>query len=157
MLNTLRTIVQEVSSASDLQAALDIIVRRVRDAMRTEVCSVYLFDPENSTYTLMASEGLNPVAVGQVRLSHSEGLVGQVGLREEPINLEDAAAHPKYRYIQETGEERYHSFLGVPIIHHRNTLGVLVVQQVERRRFDEHEEAFSGHHVSPAGGCDCPC
>lgn len=142
MLNTLRNIVQEVSSASDLQTALQIIVQRVRGAMKTEVCSVYLYDTESASYTLMASEGLNPSAVGQVTLSHSEGLVGQVGLREEPINLEDAASHPKFHYIRETGEERFTSFLGVPIIHHRNTLGVLIVQQVEQRRFDEHEEAF---------------
>ncbi len=142
MLHTLRNIVQEVSSASDLQTALQIIVHRVRRAMKTEVCSVYLYDAESTTYTLMASEGLNAASVGSVTLSHSEGLVGQVGLREEPINLEDAASHPKFHYIRETGEERFTSFLGVPIIHHRSTLGVLIVQQIERRRFDEHEEAF---------------
>ena len=142
MLNTLRTVVQEVSSAKDLQTALCIIVQRVRNAMQTEVCSIYLYNEETSRYTLMASEGLNSSAVGQVSLSYSEGLVGQVGLREEPINLDDASSHPKYRYIKETGEERYQSFLGVPIIHHRKTLGVMIVQQSERRRFDEHEEAF---------------
>ncbi len=142
MLTTLRNIVQEVSSASDLQVALQIIVQRVRDAMKTEVCSVYLYDPENTSYTLMASEGLNASSVGQVTLAHCEGLVGQVGLREEPINLENAATHPNFHYIRETGEERFTSFLGVPIIHQRKNLGVLVVQQVEQRRFGEHEEAF---------------
>lgn len=142
MLNTLRNIVQEVSSASDLQLALRIIVQRIRGAMKTDVCSVYIYDYDSASYALMASEGLNPSAVGQVTLSHSEGLVGQVGLREEPINLEDAASHPKFHYVHETGEDRFTSFLGVPIIHHRNTLGVLIVQQVEQRRFDEHEEAF---------------
>lgn len=142
MLTTLRNIVQEVSSASDLQVALQIIVQRVRGAMKTEVCSVYLYDPENTSYTLMASEGLNASSVGQVTLAHCEGLVGQVGLREEPINLENAATHPNFHYIRETGEERFTSFLGVPIIHQRKNLGVLVVQQVEQRRFGEHEEAF---------------
>lgn len=142
MLTTLRNIVQEVSSASDLQVALQIIVQRVRGAMKTEVCSVYLYDPENTSYTLMASEGLNASSVGQATLAHCEGLVGQVGLREEPINLENAATHPNFHYIRETGEERFTSFLGVPIIHQRKNLGVLVVQQVEQRRFGEHEEAF---------------
>ena len=70
------------------------------------------------------------------------GLVGLVGSREEPLNLEDAASHPRYRYFAETGEERYASFLGAPIIHHRRVMGVLVVQQKERRQFDEGEEAF---------------
>ncbi|WP_263080920.1 phosphoenolpyruvate--protein phosphotransferase [Endozoicomonas sp. Mp262] len=142
MLNTLRTIVQEVSSASDLQSALFIIVRRVKNAMQAQVCSIYLYDDETAHYTLMATEGLNCSAIGRVTLSYTEGLVGQVGLREEPINLGDASSHPKYVYFKETGEERYHSFLGVPIIHHRKNLGVMVVQRPDKKRFDEHEEAF---------------
>lgn len=142
MLNTLRRIVQEVNSAKDLTTALDIIVQRVREAMGTEVCSVYLLDPDSSRYVLMATEGLNKDAVGVVSMANNEGLIGYVGAREEPVNLEDAAAHPKFRYFAETGEERFASFLGVPIIHHRRVMGVLVVQQKERRQFDESEESF---------------
>ncbi|MCH8499680.1 MAG: phosphoenolpyruvate--protein phosphotransferase [Marinobacter sp.] len=143
MLSTLRSIVQEVNSARDLQEALDIIVSRVQDAMNTEVCSVYLVDPDSNRYILMATEGLYKKAVGRVSLGQSEGLIGLVGSREEPINLEDAPSHPRYRYFPETGEERFRSFLGVPIIHHRRVLGVLVVQQRDAsRRFDEGEEAF---------------
>ncbi|MFV0456221.1 MAG: phosphoenolpyruvate--protein phosphotransferase, partial [Pseudomonas sp.] len=67
---------------------------------------------------------------------------GLVGSREEPLNLEHASEHPRYRYFAETGEERYASFLGAPIIHHRRVMGVLVIQQKERRQFDEGEEAF---------------
>ncbi|WP_111642648.1 phosphoenolpyruvate--protein phosphotransferase [Marinimicrobium alkaliphilum] len=141
MLNSLRSIVQEVNGARDLKSALEIIVTRVRAAMETQVCSVYLRDPDGN-YVLMATEGLNTSAVGQVRLRPDEGLVGRVVTREEPINLEQAESHPSYQYFPETGEERYSSFLGVPIIHHRKVLGVLVVQQVERRRFDEGDEAF---------------
>lgn len=141
MLNSLRSIVQEVNSARDLKSALDIIVSRVKQTMGTHVCSVYLRD-ENSRFLLMATDGLNLDAVGQVRLNPDEGLVGYVAVREETINLERATNHPKYQYFPETGEERYSSFLGVPIIHHRQVLGVLVVQQTEQRRFDEGEEAF---------------
>lgn len=141
MLNSLRSIVQEVNSARDLKSALDIIVTRVKSTMGTQVCSVYLRD-ETEHFLLMATDGLNLDAVGQVRLSPDEGLVGYVAVREEPINLEQATDHPKYQYFAETGEERFSSFLGVPIIHHRQVLGVLVVQQGERRRFDEGEEAF---------------
>lgn len=119
MLSILRSLVQEVNSARDLQEALDIIVSRVQKAMGTEVCSVYLLDPATNRYILMATEGLYRKAVGQVSLAYSEGLVGLVGSREEPINLEDAPSHPRYRYFPETGEERFRSFLGVPIIHHR--------------------------------------
>lgn len=141
MLNSLRSIVLEVNAARDMKTALAIIVTRVKQVMATQVCSVYLRDPKGD-YVLMATDGLNADAVGKVRLAAGEGLVGRVVVREEPINLEHAEAHPSYQYFPETGEERYSAFLGVPIIHHRKVLGVLVVQQVEQRRFDEGEEAF---------------
>ncbi|HEY7884388.1 MAG TPA: phosphoenolpyruvate--protein phosphotransferase [Cellvibrionaceae bacterium] len=141
MLNSLRSIVQEVNAARDLQKALAIIVTRVKKAMQTQVCSVYLRNPEHD-YVLMATDGLKQESVGRVRLRASEGLVGRVVTREEPVNLEDAESHPSYQYFPETGEERFSSFLGVPIIHQRQVLGVLVVQQIERRRFDEGDEAF---------------
>ncbi len=142
MLETLRRIVQEVNSAPDLTTALEVMVARVRASMGTEVCSIYLLDHQDNRYFLMATEGLKKEAIGTATLGFSEGLVGQVGMREEPINLDDAPSHPKFRYLQETGEEPFHSFLGVPIIHHRKVLGVVVVQQRERRRFDTEEEAF---------------
>ncbi|MFC5694982.1 phosphoenolpyruvate--protein phosphotransferase [Pseudomonas sp. GCM10022186] len=142
MLNTLRKIVQEVNAAKDLKAALAIIVQRVKEAMGSQVCSVYLLDPESNRFVLMATEGLNKRSIGKVSMAPNEGLVGLVGTREEPLNLEHAADHPRYRYFAETGEERFASFLGAPIIHHRRVMGVLVVQQKERRQFDEGEEAF---------------
>ncbi len=142
MIEQLRSIVQEVNSARDLQNALDIIVRRVREALNTQVCSVYLLDNDLNSHVLMASEGLKKESVGHVSLAVGEGLVGLVAKHAEPVNLEDASSHPSFHYLQETGEEEFHSFLGVPIIHHRVVLGVLIVQHEERRRFDESEEAF---------------
>ncbi len=143
MLSMLRSIVQEVNSAADLGDVLSIIVSRVQEAMETEVCSIYLLDQDKGRYILMATKGLNQDAVGKVSLGYSEGLVGLVGVREEPINLEFAQEHERYRYFPETGEERFESFLGVPIIHHKKVLGVIVVQQANNsRRFDEGEEAF---------------
>jgi phosphotransferase system enzyme I (PtsP) len=142
MLNVLRNIVQEVNGAKDLESALHILVARVQQAMQTEVCSVYAVDHGNRQFTLRATQGLNQEAVGKVSLRLGDGLVGLVAVREEPINLDDASSHPSYRYLSETGEERYNSFLGVPIIHQKRILGVLVVQQSARRKFDESEEAF---------------
>ena len=142
MLNTLRNIVQEVNTAPDLSGALNIIVERVHGAMDTEVCSIYLLDPESHQYIMMATKGLNAEAIGKVRMGQNEGLIGLVGMREEPLNLHNAPAHPRFIYFPVTGEERYKSFLGVPIIHHRKVLGVLVVQQHASRLFDEGEEAF---------------
>ena len=142
MLDTLRRIVQEVNNAADIPSALNLMAKRVRDAMGTEVCSIYLRHEEEQRYVLMASEGLKQEAVGHVSLGLSEGLVGQVGLREEPVNLEDAFSHPKFHYLAETGEDPFHAFLGVPVMHHGKVLGVMVVQQRDVRRFDQSEEAF---------------
>lgn len=142
MLEVLRRIVQEVSAAEDLTQALDIIVQRVKQALSIDVCSVYLMLPDRQNLVLMASHGLNPDSIGQVRLRLGEGLVGLVAERAEPVNLDNATDHPRFRYFPETGEERYHAFLGVPIIHHRRLLGVLVVQQREGRRFDDEHVAF---------------
>ncbi len=141
MLNWLSRIVQEVNAAADLSSVLNIIVARVKSAMNTDVCSVYLRD-DNARYVLRATEGLNPSSIDNVSLSLTQGLVGLVASREEPINLDDAESHPRYEYFAETGEEHFLAFLGVPIIHRRQVLGVLVVQQGNERRYDEGEEAF---------------
>ncbi len=142
MLDSLRSIVQEVNTADHLQSVLDITVARVQDAMGTEVCSIYLRESTLGRYVFSATEGLNKDFVGKVSMAPSEGLVGQVAAREEPLNLDNAEAHPKFLFMPGIGEERFSAFLGVPIIHQRNVLGVLVIQQQTRRRFDEDDEAF---------------
>lgn len=142
MLEMLRNIVQEVNSAEGLDDALQIIVERVREAMDTEVCSVYMRDVGGDRYIFQATRGLNASKIGQVSLAAGEGLVGLVAEREEPVNLESAETHPSFHLLEDLGEEQYHAFLGVPIIHQRDVLGVLVVQQAARRRFDESDEAF---------------
>ncbi|MCB1675793.1 MAG: phosphoenolpyruvate--protein phosphotransferase [Halioglobus sp.] len=142
MLNTLRDIIQEVNAAEGLGDALQIIVRRVREAMATEVCSVYMRDQSTGRYVFCATEGLNQDQVGRASLAPGEGLIGMVADREEPVNLEDAAHHPSFHRVPGIGEEKYRAFLGVPIIHQREVLGVLVVQQSHQRRFDESDEAF---------------
>ncbi len=142
MLETLRNIVQAVNTAEDLAAALKITVRCIREAIDTEVCSVYMLDQRSGRYVFQATEGLNSEQVGQASLAPGEGLVGLVAEREEPLNLESATAHPNFHLIEGIGEEPFNAFLGVPIIHHRKVLGVLVVQQQQQRRFDESEESF---------------
>lgn len=141
MLNSLRQIVQEVNAASELDQVLGIIVNRVKAAMNADVCSIFLRN-ENDMYVLKKTEGLNSDSIDKVGLSKDQGLVGHVASREEPINIDNAVNHPRFRYFPETGEEKFQSFLGAPIIHHRQVLGVLVVQQKDNRRFDEGDEAF---------------
>ncbi|HSH28470.1 MAG TPA: phosphoenolpyruvate--protein phosphotransferase [Thiohalobacter sp.] len=141
MFDNLRRIIQAVNAAPDLNTALNIIVQRVKQTIGADVASVYFRDAD-AQLVLMATDGLNPAAVGMVRLVGGEGLVGLVVERAEPVNLENGPDHPRYRFVTETGEALYHGFLGVPIIQHRKVLGVLVVRQRARRRFAEAEETF---------------
>jgi len=142
MLNTLRRIIQAVSDARDLDQALDFIVQQVREAMKADVCSVYLSDNTLQQHVLMASEGLAPESIGNVRIGFGYGLVSIVASRAEPLSLDNAPNHPAYHYFPETAEEQFFGFLGVPILHQRKVLGVLVVQQVRAERFDEEQENF---------------
>lgn len=140
MLKVLRRIVQEVNAASNVREALDIAAKRIREATSSEACSIFLVDEERGEYVLMATEGLNKTLINKARLKFGEGLIGLVAEREEPINLDNASQHPRFKYYPEIGEEHYHAFLGVPIIYHRHLLGVLFIQQRDPKRFDESEE-----------------
>jgi phosphotransferase system enzyme I (PtsP) len=145
MLDFLRRIVQEVSSAESLDTALRILVGRVCEALSVTVCSVYLVDksiPKQDELVLLATKGLREEAVGHIRMRFDEGLTGLVAQRAEPINLDDAAQHPRFKFFTEAGEEELKSFLGVPIINYGKLLGVLVVQQREQRRFNDDHVAF---------------
>jgi phosphotransferase system, enzyme I, PtsP len=142
MLTILRRIIQEAASAHDFKEALNIMVKRIAHALHSNACSVFLLDRRHNEYVLMATQGLNPEAVGKIRIPLHLGLIGLVGEREEPINIDDASKHPHFLHVPYAGEEAYKGFLGAPIIYHRQVLGVLIVQQEEPRRFDEAEEAF---------------
>ena len=142
MLEVLRRLIQDVNAADSLEDALALIVAQVRAAMRTDVCTIYLHDKATQKLVFRATEGLNSEKVGQFGLGFDEGLVGWVATREEPLNLEDASAHPQFQLVEGLGEEPFNAFLGAPIVHQRDLLGVLVVQQGDHRRFSEDEEAF---------------
>ncbi len=137
MLQYLRRIVQEVNDASDLEQALNIIVHRVKETTGADVCSVYLRDASARVYVLQATDGLRPEAVGRVRIPLNRGLIGLVSERAEPVNLADASQHPRYRFLEETGEQQYRAFLGVPIIQNGKVLGVLALRQREARTFED--------------------
>ena len=142
MLEVLRRLIQDVNAADSLEDALALIIAEVRAAMRTDVCTIYLHDKATQKLVFRATEGLNSEKVGQFGLGFGEGLVGWVATREEPLNLDDASAHPQFQLVEGLGEEPFNAFLGAPIVHQRDLLGVLVVQQGDHRRFSEDEEAF---------------
>lgn len=152
MLNLLRRIVQEVTSAANIKEALEVLVAEIRKAVSTQAASVFIIDNRNAEYVLMAASGLNEEAVGKIRLNLDQGLIGLVGRREEPINLDDAQNHPEFLVHPLVGEEHYRAFLGVPIIHHRRLYGVITLQQEDQRKFDESEEAFLVTLAAQLGG-----
>jgi len=127
-----------MAGASAGQQRLDRIVKLIASSMETEVCSIYLFrDPE--TLELCATEGLKAEAVHVTRMRLGEGLVGRVARRGQPINTANAPQERGFRYMPETGEEIYSSFLGVPVQRLGEKLGVLVVQSREARGFSDDE------------------
>lgn len=142
MLETLHRIVKEVNAAPDLERVLSMIVTLVKQAIRCDVCSVYLTDPDARAYVLAATDGLRQEAVGKVALPLGRGLVGLVAERAEPFNISDAPSHRRYLRVAETGEVAYRGFLGVPIIQNRKVLGVLVVRQEAQREFLDDEVTF---------------
>ncbi len=136
LLRRLREVMAEPVSA---QERLDKIVVLIAANMVAEVCSVYVLRVDG-TLELYATEGLNRQAVHLTVMRQDEGLVGLVAGEASSINLSNAQAHPAFSYRPETGEEIYHSFLGVPILRAGNTLGVLVVQNRAQRTYSEEEE-----------------
>ncbi len=142
MLTTLRRIVLEFSQEAELQNALERMVYRVKKAMQTDCCSIYLADYHHQHFVLMASDGLAKSSQGQVSIGFSEGLVGLVGQREEPLNIADAQQHQDFVHAPEVEEDEFNAFLGTPIIHQRKVLGILSIQQTQSRQFTENDEAF---------------
>lgn len=142
MLTKLKRIVKEVNQTPVLDDALKCVTKSLKEAINVDSCSIYLANYEKQHFILKATEGLAKKAIGQVCIGFSEGLVGLIGQREEPINISNAQTHPRYKHYPEVQEEKYHAFLGAPIIHQRKVLGVLTLQQYKKRRFSQDEEAF---------------
>ncbi len=142
MLTKLRQIVLEFSQDSELNSALSRMVSQIKSAMNTDCCSIYIADYQQQHFVLMASDGLAINSLGQTTIDFTEGLIGLVAQREEPLNIANAQKHPHYIHAPEVKEEELNAFLATPIIHRRKVLGVISIQQKQARNFNENEEAF---------------
>jgi len=127
------------SSSSDLDAFLQRIVEMISAHMYSAVCSIYLYYSETSELVLKATKGLNPEAVGNVRLKLGDGLTGLAVKEMRPICEECASKAPGYHYFPEIGEEIYDSFLAVPILRGQNRIGAIVVQNAQKNYFTEED------------------
>ncbi|NIJ21707.1 phosphotransferase system enzyme I (PtsP) [Sphingomonas naasensis] len=119
------------------QSKLNAVAEIIGTALDSEVCSIYLL--REGLLELFATRGLDQQAVHVTKLALGEGLVGTIAENVETLNLDEAATHPDFAYRPETGEDRFHSFAGVPIIRRERSVGVLAVQHVEPRRYAEVE------------------
>jgi phosphotransferase system enzyme I (PtsP) len=129
-----------VSHSHDLQATLDSIVALVAERMDAQVCSIYLLDDgQPSCLTLRATVGLDPNAVGKVRMLTSEGLTGLVVEQMKPVAVREAVQHPRFKVFPETHEERFPSYLGVPLVERRTPIGVLAIRTEQPRDFSRDD------------------
>lgn len=128
-----------MAGAGSAEQRLTKIVRLVASNMIAEVCSVY-FMRGGEILELFATEGLKETAVHNTRLRVGEGLVGHIAATAMPLNLSNARTHSKFVYRPETGEEIYHSLMGVPILRSGKVVGVLVIQNQTQRHYMEEEK-----------------
>lgn len=121
----------------DIHRVLDLLVEKIAHIMSADVCSLYIVEPKTHELVLRASKGLNKAAVDRVRLKPSEGLVGKTLEWQRPVSISMAKRSKSFKYIPETGEEQYSSFLSVPLIYNRLSVGVLVVQNSKAREYSK--------------------
>ncbi len=126
-----------MASRMHAQGKLDRVVEIVGESLHSEVCSIYLL--REGMLELFATRGLNQSAVHVTRMAIGEGLTGTIADNVETLNLAEAKAHPDFQYRPETGEEKFHSFAGVPIVYRERAVGVLCVQHLEPRRYEDIE------------------
>ncbi|HKI52347.1 MAG TPA: phosphoenolpyruvate-utilizing N-terminal domain-containing protein, partial [Geothermobacteraceae bacterium] len=138
-LRTLEDITSLILQSHDLSQTLQNIVDLVAKRMKTEVCSIYLLDRDQAKLRLSATVGLAAESVGKVALGLDEGLVGLAAKERRVISIEEPQSHPSFRYFAETGEELYHSFLGIPLFDRKFPIGVIAIQTLDRRIFSAAE------------------
>lgn len=127
-----------MASEGNGESRLARIVAIIAKDMAAEVCSIYI-RRAGDVLELFATQGLRTSAVHRTRLRVGEGLIGEIAAKQRPLALSDAQTHPSFAYRPETGEEMFHSLMGVPILRGGRVVGVLAVQNTARRRYTDEE------------------
>lgn len=138
-LRTLEDISSIILHSHDLYETLDNIVTIVAKRMGSDVCSIYLLEDDGETLVLKATKGLSRSSIGKVSMKTSEGLSGLVLETRGVVSTDDAPAHPRYKYFKSSREERFQSFLGLPLFERKTPIGVIVIQTKAPRLFNEEE------------------
>ncbi|MCW8860556.1 MAG: phosphoenolpyruvate--protein phosphotransferase [Deltaproteobacteria bacterium] len=140
-LSTLQDISALILQSHDLDETISNIVDMVAERAHSDVCSLYLLEQDLQTLTLRATRGLDQSAIGKVSLKIGEGLTGKVAEEQRLMAIEEPQSHPHYRYFSETGEEQFHTFVGIPLFDRSQSIGVLVIQNRQARVFTAEEQA----------------
>lgn len=119
----------------DVKKVLDLLVAKITTIMRSDVCSLYLIDPQTKELVLRATKGLNPSAVNRIRMRFGEGLVGKTMEWLKPVSIARGRKSRRFKYFPESGEEKFASFLSVPLIYNRQPIGVLAIQNQKPTRY----------------------
>jgi phosphotransferase system, enzyme I, PtsP len=141
-----------ISVSSSPADTLHEVVRLIANQFGVDVCSIYVVEEEKNRLSLAATVGLNEEMVGRLYMGLDEGLTGLVLKRLKPLFVKDPASHPRYKYIEGSGEERYHNFLGLPLVYHGEALGVLVIQTVDEGAIDESDVVIFSMVASQIAG-----
>lgn len=152
---TFDEIARLVSQHGNASETLTNVAHLIQRRFASDVCSVYLLEPDRSNLVLAATIGLRPESVGRVRMRLTEGLVGLVAEQLRPQCIVDASQHPRFKYFRESGEDAYRSFLGVPPIDRGLLQGALVIQTIEARLFgpdDIRAMVLAGKELAPIVG-----
>jgi len=155
LLWTLDEIGHLVSESGNPSETLSNVAELIRQRFATDVCSIYLLEPDRANLVLAATVGLRPESVGQIRMRITEGLAGLAAEQVKPVVVADAIAHPRFKYFRDTGEEAYRTFVGVPVMDRGVLQGVLVVQTRESRTFTEDDVRMlttAGTQLAPIVG-----
>jgi len=138
-------IFQMLTRSESPEQSLDEIVKMITDRFSLDVCSVYVYDPSENKLVLKATRGLHLECVGDIEMGVNEGLTGMVIETMEPVFTLNPVTHPRFKYYEKSGEEKYRTYLGLPLIFHQKVLGVMVIQTVAEDGISEKDIALFGN------------
>lgn len=141
MQDALQNLIQDLAGGISFNRASAMLVARITNILNCEICSLFVHDAKAAQLQMVANEGFYGLVPKTIVVPLQDSVIGLVARRKEPLNLADVNEHPNVFQIEGHDTNAYPRFLGVPILHHRNVIGVLVAQS-NYKPFDEDAEGF---------------
>jgi two-component sensor histidine kinase/putative methionine-R-sulfoxide reductase with GAF domain len=140
-LRLLTETIAAVNSTLDLEEVLDLVARKVADALQTEACFVYLYDEPTNELVLRATYGTSVEEMTKrPRLRPGEGITGTAAADRAPVMIPSQAhLDPRFKQFANLSEDDYESILAVPILARDKLAGALNVRTLAPREFTQDE------------------